>query len=909
MADKVLLIDGSSLIHRAFFALPPLTTKKGINTGAVYGFCSMLLKLLTDMRPKYVAIAFDKSRQTFRRAKYKEYKAQRKPTPTELSEQFPLAMDLFQKMGINTLELDDYEADDIIGTLSAAAPPDTEVFIVTGDKDEFQLIKDNVKVLYTKRGISDIVTYDKEEFAKNYEGLAPKQIIDLKGLMGDTSDNIPGVPGVGPKTALKLIVEYQSVENVLANIDKVNGKSLKEKLTTNKEMAVLSKDLATICLEAPVDIKFADYELKGMTAEAKAMFQDLQFRNFWEKFAPVLGLQGGAGGRTTGSNSIESFANGQTGKQTPDGTQGESFAGYAADSAQEAGQMGLFGTVEAAPGYPRKEITDSSLLAATLKEIKNSGEIIPLTYEIRGEIPDMGLAGMKILFHKEILVLGNFIQDWTPVYEWLTDEAVPKALCDSKNLCKVLLCHNRELRGVSDDVALAGYLYEPGDTAYDLKAMAERYLPGDRGGTVEDLAKLVPAMRELLQERELTKLYKEIELPLTKVLAQMEVTGIAVDERMLDRVTVEMSDKVTDLEKLAEEQAGEAFNLKSPKQLGVLLFEKLGLPIIKKTKTGYSTDVSVLEELSGKHPIIDTILEHRKLSKLLSTYLLGLKPLINKKTGHIHTHFQQMVTVTGRLSSTEPNLQNIPTRTEVGKRMREMFVPGDGYDLLLSCDYSQVELRVLASIAQDHLLIDSFNKGQDVHARTASEVFGVPLDQVTPHMRGRAKTVNFGIVYGISDYGLGKQLGVPRAEAAKYIADYFARYTGVKEYMNREIAKAKKLGYVETLFGRRRYLPDINHSNYNLRSFAERTAINTPIQGTAADIIKIAMLKVNAALAAAQVKSHVLLQVHDELVLEVTNEEKDKVAAMVKKAMEAAVELKVPLVADTAFGKTWAQAK
>ena len=389
----------------------------------------------------------------------------------------------------------------------------------------------------------------------------------------------------------------------------------------------------------------------------------------------------------------------------------------------------------------------------------------------------------------------------------------------------------------------------------------------------------------------------------------MEFTGIRVDEKMLDRVTVEMSEKVSELEKLAEEQAGEEFNLKSPKQLGVLLFEKLGLPIIKKTKTGYSTDVSVLEELKGKHPIIETILEHRKLSKLLSTYLLGLKPLINKQTGHIHTHFQQMVTVTGRLSSTEPNLQNIPTRTEVGKRMREMFVPSDGYDLLLSCDYSQVELRVMASIAQDHLLIDSFNKGQDVHARTASEVFGVPLEEVTPHMRSRAKTVNFGIVYGISDYGLAQQLGVSRAEAGKYIADYFARYTGVKEYMNNEIAKAKKLGYVATLFGRRRYLPDINHSNYNLRSFAERTAINTPIQGTAADIIKIAMLKVNAALAEAQVKSHVLLQVHDELVLEVTNEEKDKVAALVKQVMETAVELKVPLVAETAFGATWAQAK
>ena len=889
MAEKFLLIDGSSLIHRAFFALPPLTTKKGVNTGAVYGFCNMLLKLLTDMRPDYVVIAFDKSRQTFRRAKYKEYKAQRKPTPTELSEQFPLAMDLFKKMGINTLELDDYEADDIIGTLSAAAPKDMEVYIVTGDKDEFQLIQDNVKVLYTKRGISDIVIYDKAEFAKNYEGLAPKQIIDLKGLMGDTSDNIPGVPGVGPKTALKLLVEYQSVENVLANIDKVKGKSLKEKLTVHKDMAVLSKDLATICLETPVDTAFADYKLKGMSGAAKTMFQDLQFRNFWEKFAPVLGLQPNVGEASTS-------------------TEEENGALFGI-SALDAGQMGLFGTVEAAPSYPRKEITDSSLLATILMEIKNSKEVIPLTYEIRGDIPDLQLAGMEILFNKEILVLGSFIDNWTPVYNWLEDQNAPKALCDGKNLYKIMLCQQKQLSGIKEDVALAGYLYEPGDTAYDLKAMAERYLPGDQGGTVEDLAKLLPVMKELLQERELTKLYQEIEMPLIEILAKMEFTGIRVDEKMLDRVTVEMSEKVSELEKLAEEQAGEAFNLKSPKQLGILLFEKLGLPIIKKTKTGYSTDVSVLEELLGKHPIIETNLEHRKLSKLLSTYLLGLKPLINKKTGHIHTHFQQMVTVTGRLSSTEPNLQNIPTRTEVGKRMREMFVPSNGYDWLLSCDYSQVELRVMASIAQDHLLIDSFNKGQDVHARTASEVFGVPLEDVTPTMRSRAKTVNFGIVYGISDYGLAQQLGVSRAEAGKYIADYFARYTGVKEYMNNEIAKAKKMGYVATLFGRRRYLPDINHSNYNLRSFAERTAINTPIQGTAADIIKIAMLKVNTALRTAKVKSRVLLQVHDELVLEVTDEEKEQVAALVKQAMESAVELKVPLVAETALGKTWAQAK
>lgn len=419
----------------------------------------------------------------------------------------------------------------------------------------------------------------------------------------------------------------------------------------------------------------------------------------------------------------------------------------------------------------------------------------------------------------------------------------------------------------------------------------------------------MPVLEGLMAERGLTELYRDIELPLTKVLANMEVNGITLDKGMLDEVTKSMTKQVADLEQKAKEEAGEDFNVNSPKQLGVILFEKLGLPIIKKTKSGYSTDVSVLEQLQGEHPIIETIMEYRTLSKLLSTYLVALHPLINPNTGRIHTHFNQMATVTGRLSSTDPNLQNIPTRTEVGKQMRRMFVPGKGYDLLMSCDYSQVELRVMASIAGDERLIDAFRHGQDIHSRTASEIFGVPIEDVTPFMRSKAKTVNFGIIYGISDFGLGRQLGVPRSEAAQYIDSYFARYTGVKEYMEGEKKKAREMGYVETLFGRRRYLPDIHAKNFNRRSFAERTAINTPIQGTAADIIKIAMLHVAKELKEAGVKSRVLLQVHDELVLEVVEEEKDKVSAIVKNAMERAVTLKVPLVADIAFGKTWADAK
>jgi len=871
MAEKLLLIDGSSLIHRAFFALPPLTTKKGVNTGAVYGFCNMLLKLLQDEKPQYVAIAFDKSRKTFRTRKYAEYKAQRKPTPSELSEQFPLALKLFTAMGIKAFEVDDYEADDIIGTLSVAAGNDVEVRIVTGDKDEFQLIKDNVKVYYTKRGITDIVVYDDKEFAKNYEGLSPKQIIDLKGLMGDASDNIPGVPGVGPKTALKLLVEYHSIENVLANADKVSGKSLKEKLLNNKEQAMLSKDLATICLEAPVDKNLSNYTLQGMTAEAKSLMEELQFRTFWDRFLPVLGAQDGA-----------------TGDEP----------------------MSLFGAAvaETKPSYEQKAVITTAEKAAFWQKLQVTKTLVPMTFEVAGEIPNLSVAKAEFFFDNTNYALTLEKEDEEQFYTYLSDERARKALCDAKELYKAALCHGKKLVGVEEDVALAAYLYEPGETNYGLTALVSRYLGGE-GKSAAQVAELVPKLQAYLQERELTKLYKEIELPLTPVLAQMEVNGIKIDRHMLADVTAEMTKKVAELERLAMDQAGEEFNLKSPKQLGQILFEKLNLPIIKKTKTGYSTDVSVLEELQGRHPVVDTILEHRQLSKLLSTYLEGLEPLVNKATGRIHTHFQQMVTVTGRLSSTEPNLQNIPTRTEVGKRMREMFVPGEGYDLLMSCDYSQVELRVMASIAQDHLLMDSFAQGQDVHARTASEVFGVPLAEVTANMRMRAKTVNFGIIYGISDYGLSKQLGVSRAEAAHYIESYFSRYVGVKAYMEAEVAKAKKLGYVETLFGRRRYLPDINHSNYNLRSFAERTAINTPIQGTAADIIKVAMLKVAKALDEAQVKSRVLLQVHDELVLEVTETEKAKVAKIVEQEMENAVKLQVPLVAEVATGKNWALAK
>lgn len=865
MADKFLVIDGSSLIHRAFFALPPLMTKQGLHTGAVYGLCNMLLKLLGDLQPAYMAVAFDKSRKTFRTELYADYKGQRKPTPSELSEQFPLAMKVLGTMGIPTLELDNYEADDIIGTFAVHAPEDVEVIIVTGDRDELQLVDTRTKVYYTKRGISDIQIFDEAEFAANYEGLVPKQLIELKGLMGDASDNIPGVPGVGPKTALKLIKEYGDVETVLENIDKVSGKALKAKLADNKESALLSKKLATICTEAPVDTDIARYALAPLREEARTLLQDLEFRNMYDRFASVLG------------------------------------------GAQHS--FDLFGETVEQESAPTEHVTLPAQAEQLFAALKACKEAVPVAVTVSGQLPELYFSRAELIVEGKVYILDSFSSCWDKFDAWLADADCKKLTVDSKELYKCCLCRKVQAQGIVDDVALAAYLADPGHNSYALADLSKRYLASTLPTDCENIALLAVQLREQLKEYEQLALYEELELPLAPVLAKMELSGITPDMELLAQLNEDMTARIAQLEKQAMEQAGEEFNLKSPKQLGVILFERLQLPVIKKTKTGYSTDAKVLEALEGKHPLIATILEHRKLAKLQSTYLDGLKPLVNAKTGRIHTHFQQTVTVTGRLSSTDPNLQNIPTRTEEGKQIRRIFVPGAGYDYLMSCDYSQVELRILACIAQDELLLDAFRHGQDIHARTAAEVFGVPLAEVTHEMRSRAKAVNFGIVYGISDFGLAKQLDVGRKEAAGYIESYFARYTGVKKYMEDIVAKAREQGYVSTLMGRRRYLPDIRHSNFNLRSFAERTAINTPIQGTAADIMKKAMIDVERALEQAGCESRILLQVHDELVLEVTEDERERVAELVRATMQAAASLDIQLVADVNFGKNWAETK
>ena len=857
--EKFLIIDGSSLIHKAFFALPPLVNKQGLHTGAVYGLCNMLLKLLENVHPQYMAVAFDKSRKTFRSRLYPEYKAQRAATPSELSQQFPLAIKVLEALHIKCLELDDYEADDILGTFSVKAPEGVEVIIVTGDRDALQLISERTKVYYSKRGSSDLQIFDKAEFAANYEGLEPKQLIDLKGLMGDSSDNIPGVPGVGPKTAMKLIKAYGSVENTLANIEEVTPKGTKAKLEANKEIALLSKELATINLEAPVDCNLANYLLAPVDEKAQNLLQELEFKNMYQRFAELLGCAG------------------------------ECFS--------------LFGDFEAEQ-LPITVLGSEEEAKRLFDALGSASEPVAFFASCHNNRLEAG----EIYWQDQLYTINEASEGWPLFLQWLGNGTALKVTHDCKELYKAGLWQGFTVAGIVGDVALASYVVDPG-RAYDLQALEQRYINKPASGPSQAIALVNKELTQLMAEQQVMDLYSNLELPLVPVLAKMEVAGIKPDMELLEQLREDMVHRIKNLEELAQKQAGEPINLKSPKQLGILLFEKLGLPVIKKTKTGYSTDVKVLEELEGKHPLITTILEHRKLAKLQSTYLDGLKPLVNPVTGRIHTHFQQMVTVTGRLSSTDPNLQNIPTRTEEGKQIRAIFVPGEGYDYLMSCDYSQVELRILACIAQDKLLLEAFREGQDIHARTAAEVFGVPLDQVTSEMRSKAKAVNFGIVYGISDFGLAVQLKVTRAEAAGYIKSYFARYTGVKDYMDKMVAQAKAQGYVSTLMGRRRYLPDINHSNFNLRSFAERTAINTPIQGTAADIMKYAMLKVQEELEKAGLRSRILLQVHDELVLEVPEEEKDQAAALVQKTMMAAAELEIPLLAEVSFGTNWAKAK
>lgn len=874
MSPKFIIIDGSSLVHRAFYALPLLTTASGQYTNAVYGFATMLVKLLDEYKPDAIVVAFDKSKITFRNEIYGQYKAHRKATPTELSEQFPLIHQLLDAFGIAIIEQAGYEADDIIGTMTTKAiQASYEVMIVTGDRDALQLLQPSVKVMLTRKGISDMEVFDTGAFQIKY-GVKSSQLIDLKGLMGDSSDNIPGVPGIGEKTAVKLIAEFGTVENLLENIDKVSGKKLQENLHNHADLALLSKKLASIIIDMPLVFSPEEYSFQPNYEGLQSIFTKFEFKSLLSRMDVIFPKQ-------SHSAKLEDEV--------------------IADA---------------------RIINDKQSMIDIMTEIQDNSLFIfyPI---LSGRTPDSTFVGIAfVTAENHSVYVPKESEAWCEVLKLLEDPAIRKVTHEIKNVYAALCQSGLNFSGSVFDTALAAYLIDPTANQYPLVELKEKHLglySNQVGKTLQDSAyaawaativqKLYPILENKLQELELINLYYEIELPLVKVLVSMENAGIKVDVEHLRAMSADIAIKIEALLGEIYQLAEEEFNVNSTKQLGNILFDKLKLPIIKKTKTGYSTDAEVLEKLSGDHPIIDRLLEYRVLTKLKSTYLDGMEGLVNENTKRIHTTFNQLVTATGRLSSSDPNLQNIPIRTEVGRRIRELFVPGDEYKYLMSADYSQIELRVLAHMSRDENFVDAFTANQDIHTRTAAEVFGVSMNEVTSEMRSKAKAVNFGIVYGISDYGLSRDLGVTRKEASQYIESYFKTCSGVKEFIDQIVKEAHIKGYVTTLFGRRRYLPDINSSNFNQRSFAERTAMNTPIQGTAADIIKKAMIDVYNQLRDNHLRSRILLQVHDELVLEVIDGEVAKVAEIVQQAMERAVQLSVPLTADVKIGVNWAQAK
>lgn len=859
MENKLAIIDGSSLLYRAFYALPPtMTSPDGVPTNAVYGFLRMLLSLYRELDPAYVAVTFDKDRQTFRTEMYDGYKATRKPAPAELVPQFDLILEVMHVMGVAVYSLSGYEGDDVLGTLSARYEKELPVAIVTGDRDALQLASDRTTVYLMQKGISSMSEMTPKAVEEKY-GITPSQVIDMKALMGDTADNIPGVPGIGEKTALKLLTQYKTLDNLYAHVDEIKGAQGK-KLAAGKDMAYLSYKLAAIKRDVPMETTLEEMAQPVHISEMKELFSRLGI-NLLSQFGELP--------RFTALAEAKKEEVAKAGEKAEDWKDGLSFEGK-----ETAISFDLEGT---APFFKAKGVV-----------IAENGH----AYLVKAE--QFGKAA-EALRKAKVVITENSKPIMETDFPW---EGIPFF-----------------------DTTIAAYLLDPTRTTYPLSYLAGLFKkPEIYADEMKDFASKGAAVslfllsiyedaRDMLKKNGVEKLYDEVEQPLVKVLAAMEKAGIATDTKRWEEVHADMMSREEALISKIYEQAGEEFNINSPKQLGHILFEKMGLPAGKKTKTGYSTAADVLEELAEQYPFVKNILEYRSLSKLISTYLEALPLLIRKETGRIHTTFNQTVTATGRLSSSDPNLQNIPVRTEEGKKIRSLFVPGEGYDSFISSDYSQVELRVLAHMSEDEGLIRAFLNKEDIHRRTAAEVMGIPFEDVTPAQRSHAKAVNFGIIYGISDFGLARQLGITRTAAADYIKAYFERYPSIHAFMNRMIEDARKTGCAVTLYGRYRELADINSKNFQRRSFAERTAMNTPIQGTAADIMKMAMIAVYDKMKAGNFKSRVLLQVHDELVAEVTADEKEAVSKLLKETMESVVSLRVPLVADVNEGKNWAETK
>ncbi len=879
---KLLIIDSNSILNRAFYGVRYLSTKDNVPTNAIYGFLNILIKLVDEQKPDYICAAFDVKAPTFRHKMYDEYKAQRKPMPDDLATQMPLAKDVLRAMNIKILELAGYEADDIIGTVSKFCENNNvECLIATGDKDDLQLASDKTKVILTvtRSGVNETVVYDDEAVREKYH-VSPHEFIDVKALMGDTSDNIPGVAGIGEKTAMSLIEKHKSIEFIYENIEDIGIKgAMLEKLKKGKEMAFLSKKLATIDICVPIDFEIEECKLNGGKIKENAN----------ENFADIL--------KRLELNSIIKRLDI---KETEDFKENNNF----------------FDEMEC---FFIENKKDAEKFA---DQAKKNGEFAFLLSCSEQKCKKLGIA-----FGKKSADIELNEETIPALRDIFNDEKIKKTGFDIKNTivkAKDIL----EIDGVEYDVAVAAYLIDPAKAKYTVSELAKEYLGVSCDDNKETQMSLFDTEEEnntlcketfcLFALREKTsekmendgqkELYEKIELPLTRVLADMQLEGIKIDQEQLADFSSMLSERIKILTEKIYELAEEEFNINSPKQLGVILFEKLGLKSIKKTKSGYSTNADVLEKLKNEHPIIPEIMEYRVLAKLKSTYCDGLFAVIDQKDGRIHSNFTQTVTVTGRISSTEPNMQNIPVRTALGREMRKMFVADEG-KILIDADYSQIELRVREHIANDEKMISAFENGEDIHAVTASQVLGIPLSEVTIEQRSSAKAVNFGIVYGIGEYSLSQDLNISVKAAKQYIKSYLEKYSGVREYMENVKKQAYEDGFVKTLMNRIRYIPEMKSTNYNIRAFGERVALNTPIQGTAADIIKLAMVRVHNRLMEENMHTKLILQVHDELILEAPIEEAEKAREILKTEMEKALSLNVPLKVDLSKGKSWYDAK
>ncbi|MCL2563339.1 MAG: DNA polymerase I [Oscillospiraceae bacterium] len=854
---KLMVIDGNSIINRAYYGIRMLTTKDGTPTNAVYGFLNILQKLIAEEQPDGLCVTFDLKGPTFRHEQYADYKAQRKPMPDELAVQMPILKDVLDAMRVPRYELQGYEADDLIGTIAAVShDADWECVIVTGDKDDLQLVTDKVRVkLVTSRmGQTKTDDYTPEKVLEVY-GFAPRRIIDLKALMGDASDNIPGVPGVGEKTAMDLVQRYGTIEDIYKDLSALDIKDgVRKKLADGGAAARMSYDLATIVCDVPFDFAPTDTERQPHDAERlRALFVKLEFLSLIPKFG------------------LETLA--PAGICVPDAPQPN----------------------------PTEHITTQADLDALLTRCKTADYVSVRTLD--------NLDGVEIGEAKQISVVmwGAAGEGYNLFLRELFSDQVTKVGHHIKDTMRALLEEGIRAEGYIFDTALAAYLLDPTVSKYEPEKLASQYLNGPLTAETQIVYDLYPVLREKLEAEKLTKVFEQIEMPLCEVLAQMEHTGFLVDRTALKAFGDKLSGWIHNVQSEIYELAGQEFNINSPKQLGQILFDVLGLPPAKKTKTGYSTNVEVLQKLQDKHPIIPKIMDFREYSKLKSTYADGLTKTI-APDGRIHSHFQMTVTATGRLSSTEPNLQNIPVRKELGGEIRKMFVAPTGRTLV-DADYSQIELRLLAHISGDETMRQAFGTGEDIHTVTASQVFDVAQEDVTPLMRSRAKAVNFGIVYGISAFSLAQDIGVSVAEAKHYIENYLAKYSGVRDYMTNIVEAAKKNGQVETLFGRIRPLPELKASDFNTRSFGERVALNMPIQGTAADIMKLAMIRVHERLEREGLAAKLVLQVHDELIVECPEAETERVTALLEEELEQVITLSVPLTAEAKSGTTWYDAK